>query len=154
MKKKIKIFTDGSCLGNPGPGGYGILIFGDGLYKEISNGYYFTTNNRMELLAAIIALESLEDIYNITLNTDSNYLRYGITKWIQFWKQNDWKTKRNKPVKNIDLWKQLDSLIKKHLVHWNWIKGHTNYTEHDRCDLLARLAAENPSTVDIKYRKC
>uniref|UniRef100_A0A1A9UKN5 ribonuclease H n=1 Tax=Glossina austeni TaxID=7395 RepID=A0A1A9UKN5_GLOAU len=145
MKKKIKIFTDGSCLGNPGPGGYGVLIFGDGLYKEISNGYYFTTNNRMELLAAIIALESLED---------SNYLRYGITTWIQFWKKNNWNTKTNKPVKNIDLWQQLDALIQKHFIHWNWIKGHANYIEHDRCDSLARLAAENPSTNDIGYQKC
>ncbi|BAC24214.1 rnhA [Wigglesworthia glossinidia endosymbiont of Glossina brevipalpis] len=153
MKKKIKIFIDGACLGNPGPGGYGVIICGKKLYKEISNGYYLTTNNRMEIMAAIIALESLHDMYNIIINTDSKYLKNGITKWIKVWKNNKWKTNNNKSVKNIDLWIKLEYLSKKHFINWNWIKGHTNNIKHDRCDFLAKISAKNPNAIDKIYQK-
>lgn len=151
MKKQVTIFTDGSCLGNPGPGGYGIILRYKEHEKELSDGYVLTTNNRMELLAAITALESLKQPCTVTLSTDSQYVRQGITQWIHNWKKRGWKTADKKPVKNIDLWQRLDSAIHHHDVQWMWVKGHAGHIENERCDVLARQAAENPRHEDSGY---
>ncbi|MXP67609.1 ribonuclease HI [Pantoea sp. Aalb] len=153
MLRNILIFTDGSCLGNPGPGGYGAIVRYSHYEKMFSTGYYLTTNNRMELMAAIIALESLINPCNIIINTDSQYLRQGITHWILNWKKYNWKTANNKLVKNIDLWKRLDFMLGIHKIQWKWIKGHDGNLENERCDAMARSAANNPSLDDIGYRK-
>lgn len=148
--KQIEIFTDGSCIGNPGPGGCAGILRYKKYKKEFSIGYYLTTNNRMELMAAIIALESLKNSCQITLNTDSQYLLYGITQWIHIWKKNNWKTAEEKSIKNIDLWHRLNSVIKSHdIIHWNWLKSHTGNIDNERCDQLARLAAKNPLNNDL-----
>ncbi|CUR53466.1 Ribonuclease HI [Serratia symbiotica] len=149
MLKKVEIFTDGSCLGNPGPGGYGIILRYKNIEKILSMGYYLTTNNRMELMAAIISLETLHSPCNITLNTDSRYLRCGITKWLLKWKKCNWKTINKKNVKNIDLWKRLDLLTQYHFIQWKWIKSHSGHIENERCDILAKNAAKNPTFKDI-----
>ncbi|CUX95848.1 Ribonuclease HI [Candidatus Mikella endobia] len=156
MCQQIEIFTDGSCLGNPGPGGYCAILYYKKLvykkYKKIfSAGYQLTTNNRMELMAAIIALESLKEKCKVVIITDSQYLRQGITQWINNWKQNSWKTSNKKPVKNVDLWKRLDIAIKPHNLRWNWIKGHSGHLKNERCDEIARTAAHNPKLKDIGY---
>ena len=142
----VAIYTDGSCLGNPGPGGRGaILVYGD-VEKEMSGGEDNTTNNRMELLAAIMALEALKRPVAVTLTSDSSYLKDGITKWIHGWKKNGWKTAAKKPVANQDLWQRLDEAITPHQINWQWVKGHAGHPMNERCDDLARLAAET-----IKY---
>ena len=144
----VAIYTDGSCLGNPGPGGWGaILVYGD-VEKEMSGGEENTTNNRMELLAAIMALEALKRPVAVTLTSDSSYLKDGITKWIHGWKKNGWKTAAKKPVANQDLWQRLDEAIAPHQINWQWVKGHAGHPMNERCDDLARLAAEA-----IKYAK-
>lgn len=144
----VAIYTDGSCLGNPGPGGWGaILVYGD-VEKEMSGGEDNTTNNRMELLAAIMALEALKRPVAVTLTSDSSYLKDGITKWIHDWKKNGWKTAAKKPVANQDLWQRLDEAIAPHQINWQWVKGHAGHPMNERCDDLARLAAEA-----IKYAK-
>ena len=144
----VAIYTDGSCLGNPGPGGWGaILVYGD-VEKEMSGGEENTTNNRMELLAAIMALEALKRPVAVTLTSDSSYLKDGITKWIHGWKKNGWKTAAKKPVANQDLWQRLDEAITPHQINWQWVKGHAGHPMNERCDDLARLAAEA-----IKYAK-
>ncbi|URJ23581.1 ribonuclease HI [Blochmannia endosymbiont of Camponotus sp. C-003] len=150
MYKKIEIFTDGSCLGNPGPGGCAAILRYKQHKKEFSMGYRLTTNNRMELMAAIIALESLKNSCQITLNTDSQYLLHGITQWIHIWKKHHWKTSEEKLVKNIDLWLRLDTAIQTHnIIHWNWLKSHTGHPDNERCDQLARLAARCPLKEDF-----
>ncbi|MDA0656792.1 MAG: ribonuclease HI [Proteobacteria bacterium] len=138
----VEIFTDGACLGNPGPGGWGAILRYRGEEKELSGGELETTNNRMEMLAAIIALESLTRPVSAQLFTDSTYVRDGITKWIHGWKKNGWKTAAKKAVKNVDLWQRLDSAAEQHFVDWQWVKGHAGHPENERADDLARAAAE------------
>lgn len=146
--KKIHIFTDGSCLGNPGPGGYGVVMKYNSHVKELSQGYQLTTNNRMEMMAAVAALTSLKEPCEVHLTTDSQYLRQGINQWIKNWRKNGWRTADKKPVKNVDLWKQLDQLSQKHKVDWHWVKGHSGHTENERCDELARSAAEGNKLIE------
>ena len=140
--KQVEIYTDGSCLGNPGPGGYAAVIIFNHHRKEISQGFAHSTNNRMELLAAIEALVALKEKCDIALTTDSQYVKNGINQWIKNWKKNGWKTSDRKPVKNSDLWKRLDLEVQRHQVEWHWVKGHSGHPENERCDELARNAAE------------
>ena len=142
MNKKVDIYTDGACSGNPGPGGWGVLIEIDNENIELSGGDRETTNNRMELMAAIKALEEIDKDYEITLYTDSNYVKDGITKWIFNWKKNNWKTSAKKAVKNSDLWIQLDDLQNNRNVKWNWVKGHAGNLGNERADELARMGIE------------
>ena len=137
---KVIIFTDGACSGNPGPGGWGALLKHGANKKELSGGEAETTNNRMEMMAAIKALESLKRPVNIDLYTDSVYVKDGITKWIHNWKARGWKTTNKKPVKNIDLWRRLELAMQPHVVHWHWVKGHAGHKENERVDELARNA--------------
>ncbi|MFC3022379.1 ribonuclease HI [Vibrio zhugei] len=152
MKKHVEIFTDGSCLGNPGPGGYGIVLRYKNTEKTLNNGYYLTTNNRMEMLAAIVALQSLKESCQVTLTTDSQYVRQGITQWIHNWKKRQWQTAAKQPVKNADLWQALDRESRRHDLTWNWVKGHAGHRENEMCDELARAAAEAPSNDDTGYQ--
>lgn len=152
MNKQVEIFTDGSCLGNPGPGGYGVVLRYKQTEKTLSKGYRLTTNNRMEMLAAVIALQSLKEPCNVILTTDSQYVRQGITQWIHNWKQRDWKTADKKPVKNADLWQALEKETARHKVDWRWVKGHAGHRENEMCDQLARSAAENPTEDDVGYQ--
>jgi ribonuclease HI len=138
---EVEIFTDGACKGNPGPGGWGAVIRSDANEKEISGGEPLTTNNRMELLAAIRALEALTRPCQVALHTDSVYVRDGITKWIHGWRRNGWKTADRKPVKNAELWLELVEAAAPHKVEWHWIKGHSGHPENDRADQLACDAA-------------
>jgi ribonuclease HI len=134
----VIIHTDGACSGNPGPGGWGaILKFGD-VEKELKGGEAHTTNNRMELMAAISALETLKKPCTVDLYTDSQYVRQGITGWIHGWKKNGWRTADKKPVKNVDLWQRLDGALKTHEVRWHWVKGHAGHDANERADQLAR----------------
>ncbi len=136
----VEIYTDGACSGNPGPGGWGaILRIGDN-EREIGGGEANTTNNRMELMAAIQALEALKRPCRVRLHTDSTYLRNGITQWIKAWKARGWKTAARKPVKNIDLWQRLEAAAAPHNVQWEWIKAHSGHPENERADEIARLA--------------
>lgn len=151
MNKQVEIFTDGSCLGNPGPGGYGVVLRYKKTEKTLSKGYRLTTNNRMEMLAAVIALQSLKEPCDVILTTDSQYVRQGITQWIHNWKQRGWKTADKKPVKNADLWQALEKETIKHKVDWRWVKGHAGHRENEMCDQLARSAAENPTEDDVGY---
>lgn len=136
----VEIHTDGACSGNPGPGGWGALLRWNGQEKELTGGEPETTNNRMELMAAIAALESLKRPVEIVIHTDSMYLHDGITKWLPRWKQRGWKTADNKPVKNDDLWKRLDAAMAPHKVRWQWVKAHNGHPENERADALARSA--------------
>ncbi|GAA0665281.1 ribonuclease HI [Rheinheimera tangshanensis] len=146
MRKTVAIYTDGSCLGNPGPGGYGVVLRYQQHQKEMSAGYKQTTNNRMELLAAIVGLESLTQPCDVDLTTDSQYVRLGITQWLANWKKNNWKTSQKEPVKNQDLWRRLDAACQGHKVNWHWVKGHAGHPENERCDELARVAATHQAT--------
>lgn len=148
--KKINMFTDGSCLGNPGPGGYGVVIKFNQHQKELSQGFKLTTNNRMELLAAIEGLAILTEPCSVDLTTDSQYVRQGISQWIHNWRKNGWRTSDKKPVKNVDLWKRLDELSQQHTVEWHWVKGHSGHPENERCDDLARQAAEGGDQLEDK----
>tara|TARA_R110001583_G_scaffold26757_2_gene96280 strand:+ start:55728 stop:56192 length:465 start_codon:yes stop_codon:yes gene_type:complete len=151
--KKIEIYTDGSCLGNPGAGGYGTVLIFNKHRKELSEGYKLTTNNRMEMLACIKGLEQLSEPCEVDLTTDSQYVRQGITQWIHNWKKRGWKTAAKAPVKNVDLWKALDAVQEKHKVQWHWVKGHSGHPENERCDDLAREAAEaTPTQEDVGYK--
>ncbi len=135
--KQVQIYTDGACRGNPGPGGWGVLLrFGD-LEKSLYGGESLTTNNRMELLAAIRGLEALKEPCSVVLTTDSQYVRKGITEWLTGWKRNGWRTASKAPVKNADLWQVLDQLNQRHQVDWRWIKGHSGHRENDLADQLA-----------------
>ncbi|MFL2810494.1 MAG: ribonuclease HI [Paracoccaceae bacterium] len=140
---EIIAYTDGACSGNPGPGGWGVILQAkDGLVlikeRELFGGEKDTTNNRMELIAAISCLESLEKPTTLTIFTDSNYVKGGITEWMKTWKKNEWKTTGKKSVKNVDLWKRLDKARQKHNVTWKWVKGHSGQAENERADELAR----------------
>ncbi len=143
MIKQVSLYTDGSCLGNPGPGGYGALLIYKEHRKELSQGYRLTTNNRMELMAAIAGLQALQESCNVKLTTDSQYVRQGITQWIENWKRRGWLTASKEPVKNVDLWQILDKEVQRHKVEWHWVKGHSGHPENERCDVLARSAAES-----------
>ena len=136
----VNIYTDGACSGNPGPGGWGVLIKYQDREIELMGGEYETTNNRMEMTAAIMALESLELVKKVNIHTDSTYLRNGITKWIINWKANGWKTSTKKPVKNIDLWQRLETATALYDIEWHWVKGHAGHTENERVDRLAGVA--------------
>jgi ribonuclease HI len=135
----ITIFTDGACSGNPGPGGWGAILVSGAHRKELKGGEAETTNNRMELMAAISALEALKRPSKVELWTDSSYLRDGISKWIHAWKQNGWRTADRKPVKNVELWQRLDTARQTHHITWHWVKGHAGHPENERADELARL---------------
>ena len=136
----VIVHTDGACSGNPGPGGWGaILTWGDH-EKELKGGEPHTTNNRMELMAAISALEALKRPSTVDLHTDSQYVQLGISQWIQGWKRNGWKTADKKPVKNADLWRRLDEIMSRHNVRWHWVKGHAGHAMNERADALARVA--------------
>ncbi len=139
-KPLVTVFTDGACSGNPGPGGWGAILMSGGHRKELRGSEADTTNNRMELSAAIGALEALKKPSIVALHTDSNFLKDGITKWIFGWKRNGWKTADKKPVKNEDLWKRLELALKTHTIEWHWVKGHAGHPENERADELARLA--------------
>jgi len=138
----VQIFTDGACSGNPGPGGWGAVLRAGATERELSGGEPATTNNRMELLAAIAALEALKRPCRVEIYTDSNYVREGITRWIHNWRRNGWRTSDRKPVKNADLWQRLDTLIGVHQVEWRWVRGHAGHVENERADQLARDAME------------
>ena len=137
-KNNVTIYTDGACSGNPGPGGWGAIMLYGGNEKEIYGGDVETTNNRMELCAAIEALNSLKRSCAIDLHTDSVYVKDGITKWMHNWKKNGWRTANRKPVKNIELWQALDEAIKRHEINWHWVKGHAGHPLNERADELAR----------------
>ena len=138
----VEIFTDGACSGNPGPGGWGALLRFGRTEKELSGGEPATTNNRMEMMAAISALEALKRPVRVRLHTDSIYLRDGITRWIHAWKRRNWKTAGRKPVKNEDLWRRLEAALSPHDVTWHWVRGHAGHPENERADSLARAAIE------------
>ncbi len=137
MLKKVEIFTDGACRGNPGPGGWGALLRHEGKEKTFYGGDKHTTNNRMELAAAIEGLKALSQPCDVTLTTDSQYVRKGITEWMANWKRNGWKTAAKKPVQNAELWKQLDEAAAVHTVKWCWVKGHSGHRENEIADQLA-----------------
>ena len=141
-EQRVVIYTDGACSGNPGPGGWGAILTLGGHEKEISGGEPHTTNNRMELMAAIAALEALKRPCEVELHTDSQYLHQGISTWIKQWKKNGWRTADRKPVKNNDLWQRLDTAIAQHEVHWRWVRGHNGHEMNERADRLARSAIE------------
>jgi ribonuclease HI len=138
----VEIFTDGACSGNPGPGGWGAILRANGKEKEISGGESATTNNRMEIMAAIMALRALTKPADVTIHTDSRYLMDGATAWLKKWKANGWKTSDKKPVKNTDLWVALEEAAERHHIRWRWIKGHSDHIENSRADALARAAIE------------
>ena len=138
--KKVKIFTDGCCKGNPGPGGYGCIIVCDGQIKEMSGAVRETTNNIMEMTAAIEALRDLAEPCEVELTTDSQYLVKGMTEWVKGWKKKGWLTAGRQPVKNRDLWEELDRLSQEHRISWKWVRGHSGHRENERCDLLANQA--------------
>ncbi|PCJ69412.1 MAG: ribonuclease HI [Rhodobiaceae bacterium] len=142
MAPIVDIYTDGACSGNPGPGGWGALMLCNGTEKELCGGEEETTNNRMEMLAAIKAFEALKPATQVRLHTDSTYVKDGITKWITNWKRNGWRTAAKKPVKNADLWQMLEKVMVGHQVEWHWVKGHSGHPENDRADALARSGME------------
>ena len=140
MKPQIEIFTDGACSGNPGPGGWAAILRSGAHEKELFGGERLTTNNRMELMAAIKALEALKRPSAVTLYTDSRYVMDGLQQWLPRWKKNGWKTADKKPVKNYDLWQSLDEVATLHEVEWRWVQGHAGHVENERADALARAA--------------
>ena len=142
MSDQVEIFTDGACLGNPGPGGWAVLLRWREQERELVGSEPHTTNNRMELMAAIAGLEALKRSSRVVLTTDSTYVKDGITKWIHGWKRNGWKTAAKKPVKNVELWQRLDSAIAGHDVEWRWVKGHAGHLENERVDFLASEQAK------------
>jgi ribonuclease HI len=143
--KEVEVHTDGSCLGNPGPGGWGVVLRYQGRERELAGGEALTTNNRMELMAAIMALEALSEPCRITLQTDSQYVRQGITEWMANWVRRNWKTAGGDPVKNRDLWERLHAATQRHAIEWRWVKGHSGDADNERVDVLARNEA-------IKFR--
>jgi ribonuclease HI len=138
--KKVDLFTDGACSGNPGPGGWGAILRWNGHEKELSGGDPATTNNRMELMAVIAGLEAMRTPCHVTVHTDSRYVMDGVTKYLENWKVKGWKTADKKDVKNIDLWQMLDAALARHRVGWTWVKGHSGHAENERADALARGA--------------
>lgn len=148
--KEIEIFCDGSSLGNPGPGGYGVILRYGSYEKELSRGYKITTNNRMELLGALAALSALKEPCKVTLYSDSNYVIQGMTAWRFSWRKNDWDNARKKNLNNLDLWQQLDKEAQKHDITWQWVKGHNGHPENERCDILAKNAAKSQDLIEDK----
>jgi ribonuclease HI len=140
--ENIDVFTDGACRGNPGPGGWGALLRWNGLEKKLKGAEKLTTNNRMEMMAAIQALRSLKRSCCVNLTTDSQYLRKGMTEWLANWKRNNWRNSQKKPVKNQDLWKELDIEVGRHKVSWHWVKGHSGHAENELVDELANIAID------------
>ena len=140
----ITIYTDGACSGNPGPGGWGAILISGEHRKELFGGERETTNNRMELMAAIEALDALKRSSNVVLHTDSTYVKDGITKWIHGWRRSGWRTAAKKPVKNSELWQRLDEASKRHDIDWCWVKGHAGHPENERADELARSGVPQP----------
>ena len=140
--RQITIWTDGACSGNPGPGGWGALMRSGEHERELYDGEPLTTNNRMELTAAIEALNALKQPSKVDLYTDSQYVKGGITGWIHGWKKNGWRTSAKKPVKNVELWQALDEAVQRHDVSWHWVKGHAGHAENERADELARMGME------------
>ncbi len=136
--KKVIIYTDGACSGNPGPGGWGAVLFYGKYEKELGGGEPETTNNRMELMAAIQALESLKEPCQVELHTDSQYVQKGVTEWVHGWRKNGWKTADKKPVKNADLWQRLTEAAARHKMDWRWVRGHDGHPENERADEIAR----------------
>jgi ribonuclease HI len=143
--KEVEVHTDGSCLGNPGPGGWGVVLRYQGRERELAGGEALTTNNRMELMAAIMALEALSEPCRVTLQTDSQYVRQGITEWMANWVRRNWKTAGGDAVKNRDLWERLHAATQRHTIEWRWVKGHSGDPDNERVDVLARNEA-------IKFR--
>ncbi|HBF64291.1 MAG TPA: ribonuclease HI [Gammaproteobacteria bacterium] len=139
---EVEIFTDGACRGNPGPGGWAALLRSQGVEKMFSGAEQETTNNQMELMAAIQGLEALKRASSVVLTTDSQYVRQGITQWIHGWKRNGWKTSQKQPVKNKTLWQRLDTAVAKHQVEWHWVKGHSGHEENERVDMAANDAID------------
>lgn len=139
---QVEIFTDGACKGNPGVGGWGALLRYQGQEKRLFGGEAHTTNNRMELMAAIQALKALKRSCHVRITTDSVYVKDGIQKWLLNWKKNNWKTSQKKPVKNVDLWQELDQLVSQHQVDWHWVKGHSGHRENEIADQLANAGVE------------
>ena len=139
---KTEVYTDGACRGNPGPGGWGAILRHNGHEKELYGAERETTNNRMEMTAVIKALEALNRSCQISLTTDSQYVKNGVCEWLPNWKQRGWKTANRKPVKNEDLWRKLDALVKNHHIEWHWVKGHSGHAENERADQLANLAID------------
>lgn len=142
-KKRVEIYTDGACKGNPGRGGWGVVLHYNGIVKEIFGGMKLTTNNRMELIAAIEALAMLKDNCIVEMHTDSKYLQKGISVWLDNWIKNDWKSASNTPVKNQDLWQMLDLLRRKHEIRWHWVKGHDGHIYNELADKLANEGADS-----------
>ena len=142
MGKTVEIYTDGACRGNPGPGGWGVLLRYNDKEKELYGAETETTNNRMELMAAIQGLEALTEKCVVRLTTDSTYVKNGITEWLVNWKRKNWKTANKKPVKNIDLWQRLDRVAEEHDIEWCWVKGHSGHAENERVDQLANLGID------------
>ncbi len=138
--KKVQVFTDGACKGNPGKGGWGAILRCNGIEKELKGGELCTTNNRMELIAAIEALSLLKEPCEVELVSDSQYLSKGVTEWLAGWKRNGWRTSSKKSVVNQDLWQKLDALSTKHTIKWIWVRGHAGHSENERCDCLANIA--------------
>lgn len=138
----VEIYTDGACRGNPGPGGWGAVLRFNGTEKHLYGAEADTTNNRMELMAAIAALESLTRSCEVDLTTDSQYVKNGITQWIEGWKKRNWKTAAKKPVKNVDLWQRLDKIVSQHTIKWHWVRGHSGHPENELADQLANRAID------------
>jgi ribonuclease HI len=151
--KSVEIFTDGACRGNPGPGGWGVLLRYGKHEKKLYGYQAEATNNQMELMAAIQGLESLKRQSDVVLTTDSQYVRQGITKWVKNWKRNHWKTASKKPVKNKELWQRLDEAASKHHVQWNWVKGHSGHRENEMVDALANRAIDENHVASKGHRK-
>lgn len=142
MLKKVEMFVDGACRGNPGPGGWGVLLRYKDTEKTLNGGEKETTNNRMELMAAIEGLNSLKERCHVIMTTDSQYVKHGVTEWMVGWKAKNWKTANNKPVKNQDLWLRLEEALSRHEVEWHWVRGHSGHVENERVDALARQAID------------
>lgn len=142
MDKVVRIYTDGACRGNPGPGGWGALLFYGGCEKILKGSQLNTTNNRMEMMAAIVALEALKRRCDVILTTDSKYLRDGVRLWLPKWKKRNWLTAAREPVKNEDLWRRLDHVVAQHRIDWRWVKGHSGHLENERVDRLANEAID------------
>jgi len=142
VTEHVEIFTDGACRGNPGPGGWGVLLRFNGVEKTLKGSEAETTNNRMELMAAISALEALTQPCKVKLTTDSKYVLQGLTEWLPNWKKRNWKTAAKKPVKNVDLWQRLDSATQAHEIDWHWVKGHSGHDENELADQLANEAVD------------
>lgn len=146
FRKKVVLYTDGACQGNPGPGGWGVVMRCDGKEKEMSGGERDTTNNRMELMAVICGLEALKKPCDVAVYSDSKYVIRGMTEWLENWQKNQWKSASKKPVKNVDLWKKLAALAMHHRVTWHWVKGHAGCAENERADALARMGVPAPES--------